>query len=170
MKNKKIKLLENIIFTVLMIIIVSLIVITAQARVMGREPSLLGHRIYIVETGSMLPEIKIDSMIIVREMGAEKINIGDIITYYGHSGENKITHRVVAIENNGEYFITRGDANNVDDPLPVTEENLIGKVIFHIPYIGLLFKFITNKVVLSIIISITIFSIIIPILGKNRKS
>lgn len=170
MKNKKIKLLENIMFTVLMVIIVFFIIITAQARIIGREPSIFGHRIYIVETGSMLPELKIDSMIIVRELGPEKINIGDIITYYGHSGENKITHRVVAIENNGEYFITRGDANNVDDPLPVTEENLIGKVSFHIPYVGLLFKFITNKVILAIIISITIFSIIIPIVGKERKS
>lgn len=170
MKNKKIKLAENIIFTVLMIVILFFIIITAQARIIGREPSIFGHKIYIVETGSMLPELKIDSMIIVREMGSEKINIGDIITYYGHSGNNKITHRVVAIEENGKDFITRGDANNVDDPLPVTEENLIGKVIFHIPYVGLVFKFITNKVVLSIIISMTIFSIILPIVGKKRKS
>ena len=36
-------------------------------------------------------------------------------------------------------IITKGDANNTEDPDLVTKENYIGKIVFAIPHIGRIF-------------------------------
>lgn len=56
----------------------------------------------------------------------KSIQVGDIITF--SEGDYWVTHRVVEIDENGNY-ITQGDSNNVRDADPVTEENYIGKVV-----------------------------------------
>lgn len=70
--KKLMKILINVLFTLYMIIMAGLILITAQSRFTGREPSLLNHRIYIVDSGSMSPTILKDSMIIVKELGGSR--------------------------------------------------------------------------------------------------
>ena len=41
-------------------------------------------------------------------------------------------------QKDGEFFfITKGDNNNSEDKLPVSEDQLIGKAIFKIPYLAL---------------------------------
>ena len=48
-------------------------------------------------------------------------------------------HRVERIENENGIFkiITKGDNNTQEDTNPVYEEQIIGKVIFKIKYLGL---------------------------------
>ena len=47
-------------------------------------------------------------------------------------------HRVVKVEETeaGEFFITKGDANDEPDADPVISENVVGKLVFRIPKIG----------------------------------
>lgn len=142
--KKLMKILINVLFTLYMIIMAGLILITAQSRFTGREPSLLNHRIYIVDSGSMSPTILKDSMIIVKELEAQDIKEGDIITYYGFQSSVKVTHRVVEVHEQGKSFITKGDANETNDPLPLEGERVIGKVVFVIPFIGTLFRFLSS--------------------------
>ena len=52
--------------------------------------------------------------------------IGDIVTY--QVGETRVTHRVIRKERKG--YVTKGDANNKEDPTVVTADQIIGKVIF----------------------------------------
>ncbi len=168
--NKMLKTIENIAFIIFMIIMSILIFITAQSRFTGQEPSLLGHRLYIVNSGSMTPTIKVDSMIIVKESNAKEIVKGDIITYYGHNQDSRVTHRVVEIENNGETFITRGDANESNDPLPLEGEKLIGKVVFIIPFLGSIFRFLSTDLGLALLITVAIAWIVFPkILSKENE-
>ncbi len=42
---------------------------------------------------------------------------------------------------NGLSFVTRGDANRVNDPQPVPAANVVGRVHGSIPYLGYLFSF-----------------------------
>ncbi len=67
-------------------------------------------------TGSMLPVLDKDSngIRIVPE-NEEQIEIGDIITF--EQDNQLIVHRVIEIgtDNEGTYFITKGDNNNVID-------------------------------------------------------
>lgn len=163
------KLSSNLIFTIFMIIIMSLIGMTAQSRYTGAEPRLLGHRIYIVESGSMSPTINVDSMIIIKEVKPSEIKLDDVITYYGHDSESRVTHRVVGIENKGEFFTTRGDANEVADPLPLKGDKLIGKMVLKIPMIGKLFRFLNTQLGIGILITLSILWIIVPAISRKIK-
>jgi signal peptidase len=66
----------------------------------------------------------------------ENIKSGDVISFRV-SDDMLVTHRAEKIMDN--VIITKGDANNAEDPDPVTKENYIGKTVFAIPHIGRLF-------------------------------
>ncbi|MBQ7547930.1 MAG: signal peptidase I [Clostridia bacterium] len=96
-----------------------------------RVPSVFGYSFMQVATGSMEPTIQTGSLIIVRETGAENIQVGDVITFYSSDpliAGKPNTHRVVAVrqENGQPVFTTRGDAAQQDDPYPVYPAQLIG--------------------------------------------
>lgn len=167
-QNKVLKIIENVLFGVVVITLSLLIIITAQSKLTGQEPSLFNHRIYIVDSGSMSPTIKQDSMIIVKEMNPEGIITGDVITYYGHNKASRITHRVIEIQNRGESFITKGDANDTDDPMPLEGEKLIGKVVYIIPFIGKVFRFLSTKLGIALLITTAIAWIVLPKLLKKE--
>lgn len=170
-KRNKLKVIGNISFAIFMIVMAVLIFITAQSKFTGREPALFNHRIYIVDSGSMSPTINVDSMIIVKESEPNEINKGDIITYYGHNKSSRVTHRVIDIENNGEFFITRGDANEVNDPMPLEGKKLIGKVVFKIPFIGKVFRFLNTEMGMGVLVALMVLWIIAPlILERFKKS
>lgn len=73
----------------------------------------------------------------------EKINIGDVIVFKAEKPD-PIIHRVIKKwgENNEYYFTTKGDHNpNIISNYPVneakiTENRIIGKAVFKIPYLG----------------------------------
>lgn len=173
LKEKKdmkwLKVLSNLMFTLGMIIIIALIIIAAQSRVKGIEPRLLGHRAYIVDSGSMSPTINTDSMIIIKELKADEVKIKDVIIYYGHNKQSRVTHRVIGIENNGEFFITQGDANNSPDPMPLDGQKLIGKVVFKIPMIGKLFRFLNTKIGIIALIVLSVLWMSVPVISKYFK-
>ncbi len=168
-ENKVIKVISNILFIIFMLVMVFFIFITAQSRLTGMEPSILGHRIYIVESGSMLPALKIDSMLIVKEVPPNEIQIGDIVSYYTKNTDAKVTHRVVDIQNDGNTFITRGDANNTDDPNPLEKDRLIGKVIFSIPFIGMIFRLLSQPIAIALLVIMGIAWILIPKLIRKKE-
>ena len=89
-----------------------------------------------VATGSMEKELFTGDVVIIKKSNANDINVGDIIEYQmeGYT----VIHRVVEKkQRSGEfYFVTKGDNNNAPDAAEVREDQLIGKVIFKIRYIG----------------------------------
>ena len=80
----------------------------------------------------------------------DDIHIGDVITFtstYSLTKGMVITHRVIdKKEENGEWmFYTKGDANLSPEPVPAPFANIHGKVLFKIPQLGLLQKFLATK-------------------------
>ncbi len=61
---------------------------------------------------------------------------GEIISFRLAKG-TVVTHRIVRTVSGG--WITRGDANNVEDSWLVTPEMVIGRVVFQVPKVGYLF-------------------------------
>ena len=57
-----------------------------------------------------------------------------------------ITHRVIEKNQaNGEYyFVTKGDYNNISDPLTVKASQIYGKVVMRIPKIGFIQVILSN--------------------------
>ena len=90
-----------------------------------------------IATASMHPELKVGDLAIIKKCTANDLKVQDIIEYQmeGYT----VIHRITNIyQSDGEFFfITKGDNNDSEDKLPVSEEQLIGKVIFKIPYLAL---------------------------------
>ena len=89
-----------------------------------------------IASGSMEDELHIGDIAIIQKCNANDINVGDIIEYQmdGYT----VIHRVIQKnQKKGEfYFTTKGDNNNTPDDKKVSEEQLIGKLIFKIRYLG----------------------------------
>lgn len=166
--NKTFKLLSNIIFAIFMMVMVFLIFITAQSKFTGMEPSLFGNRLYIVDSGSMEPTLKVNSLIIVNEKTPDELKVGDILTYYGGDTSTRVTHRIKEIGPENSYFITQGDANNIEDARAVERENVIGTVLFTIPYLGFAFRFLSSTPGIVFLIGIGLIAFIAPILVKKE--
>lgn len=102
-------------------------------------PLLLGAQTYTVLTGSMQPGMPPGTLIAVRPTPFEEVRVGDVVTYQIRSGDPAVvTHRVVGTTSStggDRLLITRGDANNTDDP-PVQAEQLRGTVVLAVPYLG----------------------------------
>ncbi len=118
---------------------VVLVAVSAFALVTVILPLVLGAHTYTVLTGSMRPGMPPGTLIAVRETPFDQIRVGHVVTYQLHSGEpTVVTHRVVGTSTTaaGErMLLTRGDANTADDP-PVREEQMRGRVVLALPYLG----------------------------------
>ncbi|ADM27343.1 peptidase S26B, signal peptidase [Ignisphaera aggregans DSM 17230] len=93
--------------------------------------------LYIVSSGSMSPTMNIGDIAIT--LPIKDIERNNIIAFLSPNGEI-VMHRVIDIiplGNGSIRYITKGDANRDIDPFIVTENNVIGKTIFVIPYIGI---------------------------------
>lgn len=90
-----------------------------------------------IATESMKPEFNVGDVAVIKKCNPNDINVGDVIQYKmeGYT----VVHRVIDKKvNNGEViFTTKGDNNNSPDAKAVTEDQLIGKAIYKIKYIGL---------------------------------
>ena len=89
-----------------------------------------------VASGSMEKELYVGDVVIVKKCNANDIVNGDIIQYQmkGYT----VIHRVVEKkQKNGEYyFTTKGDNNPSEDKESVKEDQVLGKVIFKVKYLG----------------------------------
>jgi predicted ribosomally synthesized peptide with SipW-like signal peptide len=76
--------------------------------------------------------------------------VGAIIAFKDPAPHNStmiITHRIVAVqqEQGSISYVTKGDANNANDPLPVPASNVIGKADYWVPYAGYFFDFAKSR-------------------------
>lgn len=97
-------------------------------------PRLLGFKVYNVVSGSMTPAIPQGSMVLVKPVEWNSVNPGDVIAFEREG--TVVAHRVVAVQREEESFITKGDANELEDFNPVPFEELIGRVERHVPVLG----------------------------------
>lgn len=126
----KIKKIFNTLYEIISTTIITVGIILAMVY-------LCGIRLYHVKSGSMGELLPIGSVCFVSTYSKyENIKAGDVISFRV-SDDMLVTHRAEKITDN--VIITKGDANNAEDPDPVTKENYIGKTVFAIPHIGRLF-------------------------------
>lgn len=149
--NSKSKLIKNIVSYIVIAVVFIFMVISILSNI-----GLFGYKFYDILTGSMSPTINTGSLIIVKEIDSNEVKEGDVITFKGSSTSNLTTHRVVEVieKNNNIKFQTKGDANDVLDPMLVDEGLLVGKVILDIPYMGKVMSFINQYRVIIVILII----------------
>jgi len=96
----------------------------------------LGMATFVVTGGSMEPTIHKGSLVIDEPVSADKLRLGDIITF--DHFDQTTTHRIVGVEGsaNGTMFSTKGDANQVTDPEPLSFPGRVGLVKLAVPGLG----------------------------------
>jgi len=126
---------------------------------------------YVVSSGSMIPALNINDVLIVKDgysNSFDSLKIGDVIVFHAAAEDRVIVHRVAEIQTgtHGERIITtKGDANDasipgVDNPIRISQ--YIGKVVYVIPGLGLITK------VLSPPVNYIIIAVILAVLFINR--
>ncbi|GAC1459663.1 MAG: hypothetical protein NVSMB8_09490 [Candidatus Limnocylindrales bacterium] len=95
-----------------------------------------GFATFVVTGGSMEPTIHKGSLVIDQPVTADKLKLGDVITY--DRADQTTTHRIVGVEGsaNGTLYSTKGDANTVGDPEPMTFPGRVGLVKLAVPGVG----------------------------------
>ena len=114
-------------------------------------------KILTVMSGSMEPKIKTGELIIVSPKA--DYNIGEIISFKVRGSDNKettITHRIFEknIIRDQATYVTKGDANNTPDNNKIAKDQIIGRFIFGVKYVGYLIAYVKTPLGLIIIIVI----------------
>ena len=109
----------------------------------------------IVQSGSMEPAISTGAMVVIRP--SDEYRVGDVIMF-GEDTKTKVptTHRIVAdeVRSGVFYYTTKGDANEDPDPQQVAQTEVIGKVLFSIPYLGYVLDFAKKPLGFALLIGI----------------
>lgn len=121
------KYLRNFVFS---FILIFTLIITALVS------GIFKYHMIAIMSDSMNPVYYRGDAIIYYKERVEKINEGDILVF--KSGNSIITHRVVSkVNDNGHYtFRTKGDNNNTEDKIKITEKDVLGTVKYIVKYIG----------------------------------
>ena len=113
--------------TILMVVLLALAAVLIV-------PVILGYTEVAVLTGSMQPTIPVGSLIYVKEVEPSTLQVGDVVTYQ-LEGDTMVTHRVVEVNPDEGYLVAQGDANEDPDG-QITFDRIVGKMDFHLPYLG----------------------------------
>lgn len=190
--NDTLKKIWNVASTVIVILVVLCAVFLMGSR-------LVGFQCYTVLTGSMEPVYSPGDLIYVKHVYGKdiagisdpaelerakkdkintvqnlidegKIKVGDPITFMLNE-TTVATHRIVEIDEENHKFRTKGDANETTET--VLFLNLVGKVYFSIPALGIVSNYIQNPPGMYIAIAAGIVLIILvflpDMLGKKKK-
>ena len=134
------------------------IVLLFMLAILNQLPRLFGIRPFIVLSGSMEPEIPTGGVIFVdTNAPPDQIHVGDVITYYIKG--TTVTHRVVA--ETASSVTTKGDANEQADLSPVSRNQILGRVLFHIPCLGYIYAKLSQPVFLVVLGSLLSVNLII---------
>ncbi len=155
-------------------LLVAFIVVIALLLIVSVLPITGNYKIMTVISGSMAPAIKQGSVVIVKPMSDYKI--GEVITFGPYSKTKAPTsHRIydIKIEEGNPVYITKGDANNAPDTREIQKKDIVGKVLFNVPYFGYAVDFAKKPAGFALIIIIPavliIFDEVKKIYGEVKK-
>ena len=108
---------------------------TAALLVLAVAPLASGWRVVVVEGASMEPDIPLGGIEFVSP-APSGLRPGDIILYRNPDLPGRIvTHRIVAVSDDGQFVTTKGDANR-DQDAPVAVGDVVGRYEGSVPFVG----------------------------------
>jgi signal peptidase I len=130
--KKKLKSLDSSIFYMAMGIVLAFGINWGLALALGTDMPVVA-----VESNSMVPTFSQGDMLVLQGVPAQNLVVGDIIVFSPASQQTPVVHRIVEV-NADKTFQTKGDNNQGQLPFErsITAQQVHGKVIFIIPYLG----------------------------------
>ena len=161
----------NIVSTVVLILVALVVFLLFGLRLFGLQG-------YTVLSGSMEPTYHTGSVIYVKSVDADSLEVGQPITFY-LNGKTVATHRIIEVvqENGSVSYRTKGDANDVADGSLVTPKNVIGVPVFSIPCLGYALSYIQSPPGTYVAIAVGAFIVLLVFLpslifedGNDKKT
>lgn len=125
-------------------------------------PMPLGFGVGVILSGSMEPTYHVNDLIFA--VKANNFKVGDIVVY--QTGGTPVVHRVIEADDGSGTVITQGDANNAPDD-PVVVSRIKGKVLFAVPFVGAVMRFI--KTVPGMIMILIVLFILLLLSIRTRE-
>ena len=153
----------NFITTVIIILLFISVVASFQTTFFGKKyNSFFGYALFEIKTASMSGTMEIGDWILVKV--TDDVALNDIITFEQDGAF--ITHRI--IEQYKETYVTKGDSNNAKDT-PITQKQVVGKMIKVMPKFGIVKKtFFNPKVLIILIVTIIVGTSLFDKGTKNK--
>lgn len=122
------------------LLVVVVVVLVWKGNATSSVRTFAGFSAFTVLSGSMETEIPKGSLILVRQVDPNTLQVGENITYM-RDAETTITHRIVEIvedyqQSGQRAFRTQGIMNSEPDKQLVPAVNVVGKVVFHSYVLG----------------------------------
>lgn len=152
-----VKWIGRIISYALLLLFALVLYFGVSTRILGGPPTIFGHEMYVVLSGSMEPHIHVGSVIFdAPHFHVNQLAVGDVITFKSPDDSSMlITHRIHSIIHKGNLleFQTKGDANPTPDPFLVPAQNVVAQYSnFTIPYLGYYLEFVKTKLGMGLVL------------------
>lgn len=125
---------------------------------------------YAVQSNSMSPAINKGDAIFIRSVKTEDLRSGTIVTVRTNDASGVFTHRITRVDTQNSLIYTKGDNNVDEDPMPSEISNIIGRILFRIPYIGSISLAVQNKTFVILIASAAIILISASAVLSRKKA
>lgn len=177
---KAIKRTVSAVWWIVLVLLVVLLVNIFGAKLTGNVPRVFGYSVMNIVSGSMEEEIPKGSYILIKKVSPEEIEKDDIICFY--STDAKIygmpnTHRVVEepiVTDSGIEFITKGDANPINDTETAKGDRLIGVYVKNLDGLTAFANALSGNILIIVILCLQICIITMAVyvfaLVKKNKS
>lgn len=160
---KKMKRVSTIVLSVILWVIILIAALYAFTTMATKDnqnvASLMGYTPMVVESDSMAPTFEKGDLIFIHKCDTSKLKEGDIICF--HTIVDNMyalnTHRIQSIEEMGSVrsYTTIGDNNNgIADQHIISDGDIVGKYVGHLPKVGTVMNFLSGSVGFLIIIVI----------------
>lgn len=133
-------------------------------------PTVLGVAPMVVLSGSMSgtaeDHIEVGDLIFTKQADIDELKVGDVVAFM--DGSIVVTHRIVSISADRTEFVTKGDANNTEDPA-IYPESVIGVYRGRIPKLGDFALFLQKPLGMAVFIGVPVCAFVIGDVIRRRK-
>lgn len=154
---KRLKI-ANTIFDIIFFVFLGLCLIVAVV------PFVLRVHLYTIASESMKPQLQVGDLVVTKK--TDNLKKQDIIAY--KRDDIVITHRIIDIDEKSRVLTTKGDHNAYADSGEIMEDQVLGKVVLYIPFVGYVYSFI-RRYSLWICIFILVFGCALNYLNNREK-
>lgn len=162
--KKIFKILSTLLLVISFIILVGAIMFVFTPSSKKQKTFFLGYKPFFVATGSMEPNYKINSLVIIKKVNFDSVKVGDNIAFESVEFDNKLVfHRVVEKKKNS--LVTKGDNNQHNDQYEVSKEKLVGIEKWHTNITVTIIDALSTPKGIVLFLVLPIVSIILAIIG-----
>lgn len=157
----------NLIFIIFVVSMIFVIFLNTFSFIKGVEPSIFGHRMFVVGESSMSPNLDINDAVLVKDSSITDIKEGDLIFYRAKNGKDAITSWVIKKDGN-EVEVSK----KLDDkePIKIDSSAIIGVSDIRVRNVGPIVDFISHPIgiLLVLVIGFVIYFIASYAANRNR--